>query len=298
MHYRIEPPADWIVSSSEGESMNSIDLDLDDFDAAELTVNADLLKCVVCDTFWAVLDLNGLCQNCQSPFSEDCIIPNTAYYPAASESLLDITPWTGVDMSLDMHYDDLTTLDWNHPTSLDFSTEHPLEGRHSEAPFAWAHRCCSRIDLPEQHTGFDFYDPTTTPDDIVNLQTPAALPGSLEREPRVNPRPQRGSRRSGPLVPTSREAKQLRAVGACRVCVSCNVTRTGSICRACQSVPPTFDFASGLQSPDFEMPETTPAFLPLSGTGVNSHPPKLKTVCATPDYLQTDSDDVEERLLI
>lgn len=69
MHYRIQPPADWIVSSSEDESMSSIDLDLSEFgDVDEFTVNTDLLKCTACDTFWAMLDTNGYCHNCQPSF--------------------------------------------------------------------------------------------------------------------------------------------------------------------------------------------------------------------------------------
>ncbi|KAF2662215.1 hypothetical protein K491DRAFT_753337 [Lophiostoma macrostomum CBS 122681] len=77
MHYRIQPHEDWIVSSSEDESMSSIDLDLDDFDfdsledADEFTVNTDLHKCAGCGTFWANLDTIGVCQKCQSALNED-----------------------------------------------------------------------------------------------------------------------------------------------------------------------------------------------------------------------------------
>ncbi|KAF2710635.1 hypothetical protein K504DRAFT_467034 [Pleomassaria siparia CBS 279.74] len=74
MHYRIQPPAEWIVSSNEDESMSSIDSDLsemDDGDEFGFTVNSDLLKCAACDMFWAMLDTNGLCQNCQFPFDAE-----------------------------------------------------------------------------------------------------------------------------------------------------------------------------------------------------------------------------------
>jgi hypothetical protein len=71
MHYRIQPPADWIISSSEDESMSSINLDLTDFeDSAEFTINTDLLKCAGCDTFWATLDAEGLCPTCAPPLHE------------------------------------------------------------------------------------------------------------------------------------------------------------------------------------------------------------------------------------
>jgi hypothetical protein len=66
MHYRIEPPADWIVSSAENESLSSIDIDLSEFeDIAEFTQDSDLLKCISCDSFWCSLDHDGLCQICQ-----------------------------------------------------------------------------------------------------------------------------------------------------------------------------------------------------------------------------------------
>jgi hypothetical protein len=72
MHYRIQPPADWIVSSSEDESMSSIDFDLSELDDGdEFTANTDLVKCTACDTFWAMLDTHGYCQNCQPPFDSD-----------------------------------------------------------------------------------------------------------------------------------------------------------------------------------------------------------------------------------
>lgn len=67
MHYRIEPPADWIVSSSENESLSSIDIDLSEFDEFdEFTQGSDLLKCTMCNTFWTLLDSNGICGDCQA----------------------------------------------------------------------------------------------------------------------------------------------------------------------------------------------------------------------------------------
>ncbi|KAF1955603.1 hypothetical protein CC80DRAFT_505477 [Byssothecium circinans] len=70
MHYRIEPPADWIVSSTEDESLSSIDIDLSEFDdLAQFTQDSDLLKCTTCDNFWTSLDENGVCQICQVDIS-------------------------------------------------------------------------------------------------------------------------------------------------------------------------------------------------------------------------------------
>ncbi|KAF1975937.1 hypothetical protein BU23DRAFT_566147 [Bimuria novae-zelandiae CBS 107.79] len=72
MHYRIEPPAHWIVSSSEDESLNSIDFDLSEFDdVAMFTEDGDLLKCTSCGTMWTDLDAAGHCLICQSPEYQD-----------------------------------------------------------------------------------------------------------------------------------------------------------------------------------------------------------------------------------
>jgi hypothetical protein len=66
MHYRIEPPADYLISSSEDESLSTIDLDLSDFDDAALfTQDSDLIKCTTCGAFWADLDESGVCQACR-----------------------------------------------------------------------------------------------------------------------------------------------------------------------------------------------------------------------------------------
>ncbi|PVI06851.1 hypothetical protein DM02DRAFT_609239 [Periconia macrospinosa] len=67
MHYRIEPPADWIISSLENESLSSIDIDLSEFDdLAEFTQDSDLIKCGSCNTFWAMLNEDSTCDNCHS----------------------------------------------------------------------------------------------------------------------------------------------------------------------------------------------------------------------------------------
>jgi hypothetical protein len=76
MHYRIQPPADWIVSSSEDESLNGIDLDLSELDDVdEFTVNTDMLKCVSCGTLWDTLDQDGLCQQCQTLLNHGYVDP-------------------------------------------------------------------------------------------------------------------------------------------------------------------------------------------------------------------------------
>lgn len=72
MHYRIQPPAEWIVSSSEDESMSTIDLDLSELeDGAEFTTNSDLLKCVQCGGLWSDLNEDGVCQTCDSIIVDD-----------------------------------------------------------------------------------------------------------------------------------------------------------------------------------------------------------------------------------
>ncbi|KAF2787706.1 hypothetical protein K505DRAFT_123005 [Melanomma pulvis-pyrius CBS 109.77] len=120
MHYRIQPPAHWIVSSSEDESMSSIDFDLSELvDGDEftfLTVNSDLLKCAACDTFWAMLDANGLCQNCQPPFgsdwtSQDSNLPNNVGVSFSSSSTID------ADISLEYQL----SAPWEDPSSWDSS---------------------------------------------------------------------------------------------------------------------------------------------------------------------------------
>jgi len=71
MHYRIEPPAGYLIASSEDESLSTIDIDLSDFDDAALfTQDADLLKCTACGTFWADLDEEGVCRSCH-PTTQD-----------------------------------------------------------------------------------------------------------------------------------------------------------------------------------------------------------------------------------
>lgn len=72
MHYRIEPPANWIVSSSEDESLSSIDVDLSEFDdVAMFTQDGDLLKCKSCGILWTELDQGRLCLICQKPEYQD-----------------------------------------------------------------------------------------------------------------------------------------------------------------------------------------------------------------------------------
>jgi hypothetical protein len=67
MHYRIQPPADWIVSSSEDESMSTIDLDLSEMDGSQesVTVNAKTIKhCTSCNMVSVVLGQSGRCEQC------------------------------------------------------------------------------------------------------------------------------------------------------------------------------------------------------------------------------------------
>ncbi|KAJ4357879.1 uncharacterized protein N0V89_002456 [Didymosphaeria variabile] len=72
MHYRIEPLANWIISSSEDESLSSIDVDLSEFnDVAMFTEDGDLLKCSSCGTLWTEVDQAGLCLICQKPEYQD-----------------------------------------------------------------------------------------------------------------------------------------------------------------------------------------------------------------------------------
>ena len=94
MHYRIQPPADWIVSSFEDDLMSSIDLDLSEQDGGdEFTLNADLVRCLSCDTFWAILDDNGYCRNCQSLdmsyIFQDSALPSTANTSFGSSGILE-----------------------------------------------------------------------------------------------------------------------------------------------------------------------------------------------------------------
>jgi hypothetical protein len=114
MHYRIQPPANWIVSSSEDESMSSIDFDLSELDDGdEFTANTDLLKCTACDTFWAILDTNGYCQNCQPPFDSSWLFQDA-----------DITSNLGVSFD--------STVDLETDVSFE------LQGRDTwEEPFVW-----------------------------------------------------------------------------------------------------------------------------------------------------------------
>ncbi|KAL5410374.1 hypothetical protein PMIN04_010654 [Paraphaeosphaeria minitans] len=72
IHYRIKPPANWIVSSSENESLSSIDVDLSEFnDVTAFIEDGDLLKCASCGTLWTDLDQDGLCLICQKSEYQD-----------------------------------------------------------------------------------------------------------------------------------------------------------------------------------------------------------------------------------
>ncbi|KAF2117854.1 hypothetical protein BDV96DRAFT_644191 [Lophiotrema nucula] len=64
MHYRIEPPGDALVPSSEDESMSSMDIDLLDLDN-DFMSDSELPRCSACGTHWAILDASGYCPNCQ-----------------------------------------------------------------------------------------------------------------------------------------------------------------------------------------------------------------------------------------
>ncbi|KAJ4294579.1 hypothetical protein N0V90_008270 [Kalmusia sp. IMI 367209] len=96
MHYRIEPPANWIVSSSEDESLSSIDVDLSEFDEIALfTEDGDLLKCSSCGTLWTKLDYAGFCQICRPSDSTDSEIAHLLSF----ESNVSFT----TDQAIDMH---------------------------------------------------------------------------------------------------------------------------------------------------------------------------------------------------
>jgi hypothetical protein len=112
MHYRIQPPANWIVSSSEDESMSSIDFDLSELDDGdEFTANTDLLKCTACDTFWAILDTNGYCQNCQPPFDSSWL-----FQDADIISNLGVSFDSTVDLETDLSFELRAPASWEEPS--------------------------------------------------------------------------------------------------------------------------------------------------------------------------------------
>ncbi|KAF2466958.1 uncharacterized protein BDR25DRAFT_395489 [Lindgomyces ingoldianus] len=237
MHYRIEPPADWIVSNSEDESMSSIDIDLDDLDdGAEFTLNGDLLKCGACQTFWSSLDKNGFCQNCQPAFSNDCVFQSLA--------LVDPPSFTSEDsFSSDINSN------WNAyqyyyspvlPSDVDTTSHHtttvsepkcdehrktlePFVGSGaSNTPFCLAVRnlaACQNDLLPsDKVTTSDTtcLDPLTTPDD-------SPLEG--------RPKRRRITRRDPGDVPDH----------ACQPdCQDVQTTRNPSYCSQCKMVPEKF----------------------------------------------------------
>jgi hypothetical protein len=107
MHYRIEPPADWIVSSSEDESLSSIDIDLSEFDDTALfTQDSDLLKCTACDTFWSFLDNEGMCLLCL-PNVRDEVTSTQHMLPTNDIGVLDndtFSTWTQPALDIDFEY--------------------------------------------------------------------------------------------------------------------------------------------------------------------------------------------------
>ncbi|KAF2266715.1 hypothetical protein CC78DRAFT_566768 [Lojkania enalia] len=108
MHYRIEPPADWIVSRSEDESMDSIDIDLTDFDQTEeFTMNTDLLKCAGCGSFWASLDVLGLCHECGPAFS------STGFGSEGSIPISDTCIYTSFSAHPDCTFNDVASPSWS-----------------------------------------------------------------------------------------------------------------------------------------------------------------------------------------
>jgi len=112
MHYRIQPPANWIVSSSEDESMSSIDFDLSELDDCdEFTANTDLLKCIACDTFWAMLDINGYCHNCRPRFDSKWPFQN-----ADMSSNLGISFDSTVTLETDVSFELQAPVTWEEPS--------------------------------------------------------------------------------------------------------------------------------------------------------------------------------------
>jgi hypothetical protein len=112
MHYRIQPPADWIVSSSEDESMSSIDFDLSELDDGdEFTANTDLLKCIACDTFWAMLDISGYCHNCQPRFDSEWL-----FQDADMNSDLGISFDSTVTLETDVSFELQAPTTWEEPS--------------------------------------------------------------------------------------------------------------------------------------------------------------------------------------
>ncbi|KAF2184473.1 hypothetical protein K469DRAFT_185901 [Zopfia rhizophila CBS 207.26] len=108
MHYRIEPPADWVVLTSEEESMSCSDIDLLDLtneltdEVVDFTANSDMSKCKTCDTFWASLDATGLCANCRSVWNY------------SDENWMHQTPVPLDSFDLDPTLDIQTSLQWNN----------------------------------------------------------------------------------------------------------------------------------------------------------------------------------------
>ena len=105
MHYRIEPPAHWLVSSSEDESLNSIDVDLSEFDdVAMFMEDGDLVKCTSCGTLWTDLDAAGHCLICQSPEYQDDgftqLLSFESDFGPSTDPILDMSFEAGLDTTV------------------------------------------------------------------------------------------------------------------------------------------------------------------------------------------------------
>lgn len=110
MHYRIQPPADWIVSSAEDESMSTIDLDLSELDGSQesVKVNAEMKHCTSCHMVSDVFDQSRTCEECDL---------------VGAEETLDGNGWTGepplpVSLSFGMELFD----PWDSSAPFDFTT--------------------------------------------------------------------------------------------------------------------------------------------------------------------------------
>jgi hypothetical protein len=138
MHYRIQPPAEWLVSSSEDESMSNIDFDLSELDESDefTSVYAEVLKsCSICDMVCDVLDESGNCQQCRLSPAEEAVL-------GASWKEEDSLP---VSLSFDLDLSD----PWDLSSSFDLSTPYEF------GPL---------VALPSSLNSLDFSIPELAPD--------------------------------------------------------------------------------------------------------------------------------------
>lgn len=271
--------------------MSSIDIDLSDFDdGAEFTVNTDLLKCTACGSFWASLDTNGCCENCNP------IVVN-------SGTRYDKEVFTLPMVLADQGLIDLTAVAGH------FSYTPEPYAAYDEASFYSFLTSTDTFGFPNPETEIEytsFWDPSLLQDSVE--QTNSAVPWLDVTLPNpsitaVNPScegitiPQQNnlvsndteglkSTQSSPDVGLARNVRRVRNYGPCSRCGAQTVKpneddRYSSVCHSCKNKAEASSFAHNISTssephrngPSFNMLPESPGAQTVASSHVNDSKP-------------------------